>query len=96
MKNQLDKFGLIIVTIVIIFCGWGFYSFFLRSWPNIPTLLVTFAFWLVISFMLIALSIGISKGIPRTKIQIPKKQAVVVLFVASLLLLTAGILNGGI
>jgi len=96
MKNQLDAFGIILVTFTVIFCGWGFYKFFQTSWPNIPALLAIFAFWLVVSFMFIVLSIGVGKGTDRTKVQIPKKQAIVVFTIAGLLLLTAGILNGGI
>jgi hypothetical protein len=96
MNKRLDTFGIIFVTFTVIFFGYGFYHLFISSWPNIPKLLTVFAFWLILSFMLIAFSIGIAKGTDRMKIEIPKKPAIVVFLVAGLLFLTAGILNGGI
>jgi len=96
MKKRLDTFGKIFVTFSISFFAYGFYHLFISSWPDIPKLLAASGFWLILSFMLIAYSIGISKGEDRMKIKIPKKPAVVVFSVAGLLFLTAGILNGGI
>lgn len=95
MNSQLDTFGKLFVTFVVIFCGFGFYRFFLDSWPNISQLLAIYAFWLIISFILIALSIGIGKGINRARIKVPKKPAAIVFIVAGLLFLAAGILNDG-
>ena len=96
MNKRLDTFGILFVTFSVIFCGYGFYQFFLDSWPNMPKLLAAYGFWLIVSFMLISLSIGIGKGVDRTKIKIPKKPAITVFSISGLFFLMAGILNGGI
>ena len=96
MKKRLDTFGMIFITFSIAFFAYGFYRLFISSWPDIPKLLAASGFWLILSFMLIAFSIGIAKGEDRIKIKIPKKPAIAVFLVAGLLFLTAGILNGGI
>lgn len=96
MKKRLDTFGKIFVTFFIVFFAYGFYYLFISSWPDIPKILAASGFWLILSFMLIAFSIGIAKGEDRIKIKIPKKPAIVVFLVAGFLFLTAGILNGGI
>ena len=96
MHKLPGTIGKIFNIFTVIFCGLMFYLFFLKTWPDIPGLLASFAFWLIISFMLITLSIGTGKGIHRTKIKIPKKPAIVVFFISGILLLIAVSLNGGI
>ena len=96
MNNKLDVFGYVVVAFTIIFCGFGFYWVFSDSDSVLAAKIGFSAFWLIISFMFIIYSIGISKGEERTKIKIPKYPAISTFSIAGVLLIIAVVLNGSL
>jgi hypothetical protein len=96
MSNKLDVLGFVSVGFTILFCGWGFYWIFANDDENLAAKIGFAAFWLILSFIFVTYSIGISQDEEKTKIRVPKKPAIGVFFIAGVLLAIAIFINGGL
>ena len=96
MSNRIDAFGEIIIASMVLISVFGFIGLYIDHSDELPGLLAMAGVWLIVSFFIMTMLIGSSQGIQRTKIQIPKKIAITVFTIASLLFFAAGSLSGRI
>ena len=89
-------FRYIFIISVTVFCVFGFYRFAYDYWPHIPSILGMWAFWLIVSFIFFTLAFGVSKGVDKANLKVPKIPAITVFSISGIMLLAAVVLNSGI
>jgi len=87
--RRIGIFGVFFILFAIAFCAIALFRMYLEFWPNYTEFLAAFGVWLIFSFIVVSLCIGAAQGIPNSQIQIPKKPAVTVFSIASVLFVVA-------
>lgn len=95
MNNKTDLLGYVFMTVVVLFCGLGFYWILATRQEPLVEKIALSAVWLIFSFMLIVYSGGINKGEVKTAIKVPVKPALYVFVLAAIMLLIALVMNEG-
>lgn len=95
MKNQLTAFSIIVLVGFTAILLAVYAALVLKRWGSIVDILAVSGIWLIMSFLILVGAHGACLGIHKTNVQIPKRIAIIVFTVASLLFVAAAILNSG-
>ena len=96
MRHSLNNFDKAFLFFALLMQFAGAFHIISNSGNDTSDKLVLLGFWVIISFIMLNLAFGISKGIPRTKIKIAKKPAIVSFIIGGALMVTGIFKSAGI